>query len=634
MPTSTSSSPGSLQLWAVTCGAMLPVSAVWAYKVLVHPRPFWIHYYDPELAYFFQGQRLRLGFVPTHTDSPGTPVQILTAAIQSIWRIDTLEVERFLLVGYVCALVATVLAVRLLVGTVLRGVAPLLQIATVWTYFLVPSVLDRFNVWSPELWAFPFGTLAIVVLWWALGRSFGRVPIALGGATVGLACAVKMTFAPWIVGAAVAVTLAVRRSDAIHWAGSLGALGLGVLVGFVMGTLPIIQGYPRMLAWLGGLASHQGVHGQGPPGFPQWGTLAGNLTTLVQSSKMWHVVALIGTVGPVLLARKAKVSPTPREWSLLGFSVAAALSGYLLTLKHYSPHYLLPVGLSVTAGWAVLSRTYVQRSHPFGKVVIFCGLGALLLKGSLLDVESHRKRISESLALRESVEALFQHSRDDRPPVVAYGWRFPHPAFALRFAADGPFVQDIDRQFPREGMYTVWSGEFWLPAGVSCWDYLIVSHESVRRNPEKSGWIARSDRLVTGVAGYYVIASTTGMARYGPRGSAAGSGMGPPPVPAPTVPDCGRTPTASVPDSYYSSSGTRTRCAPAPERGAGRSRPRALPGRPVGNWAEFASSKAMPVVDERGNVYPPRPWGRLDVVMERPTPTPPTCPDTSPRTGR
>jgi hypothetical protein len=35
----------------------------------------------------------------------------------------------------------------------------------------------------------------------------------------------------------------------------------------------------------------------------------------------------------------------------------------------------------------------------------------------------------------------------------------------------------------------------------------------------------------------------------------------------------------------------------------------------VGNWAEFASSEAVPVVDERANVFPPRPWGRLDVVM-------------------
>jgi hypothetical protein len=40
-----------------------------------------------------------------------------------------------------------------------------------------------------------------------------------------------------------------------------------------------------------------------------------------------------------------------------------------------------------------------------------------------------------------------------------------------------------------------------------------------------------------------------------------------------------------------------------------------FPGARVGNWAEFASSEKVPVVDERGNMYPPRPWGRLDVVM-------------------
>jgi hypothetical protein len=40
-----------------------------------------------------------------------------------------------------------------------------------------------------------------------------------------------------------------------------------------------------------------------------------------------------------------------------------------------------------------------------------------------------------------------------------------------------------------------------------------------------------------------------------------------------------------------------------------------FPGARVGNWGEFASSEAAPIVDERGNVFPPRPWGRLDVIM-------------------
>jgi hypothetical protein len=40
-----------------------------------------------------------------------------------------------------------------------------------------------------------------------------------------------------------------------------------------------------------------------------------------------------------------------------------------------------------------------------------------------------------------------------------------------------------------------------------------------------------------------------------------------------------------------------------------------FPGARVGNWAEAASSEAVPLVDERGNAYPALPWGRLDVVM-------------------
>ncbi len=40
-----------------------------------------------------------------------------------------------------------------------------------------------------------------------------------------------------------------------------------------------------------------------------------------------------------------------------------------------------------------------------------------------------------------------------------------------------------------------------------------------------------------------------------------------------------------------------------------------FPGALVGNYYEFASSAAVPFVDERGNVYPPRSLGRLDALM-------------------
>src|SRR5687768_16092781 len=63
---------------AIACA---PIVVVWVATVLVHPRPFWVHFYDPELAYLGSGLRLLAGEAPHHVDHPGAPVQLLSALI-------------------------------------------------------------------------------------------------------------------------------------------------------------------------------------------------------------------------------------------------------------------------------------------------------------------------------------------------------------------------------------------------------------------------------------------------------------------------------------------------------------------------------------------------------------------------
>ena len=53
-------------------------------KLLLRPRPFWVHYYDPEVIYFIQGLHLLRGEVPTNIDHPGTPLQLLSALLGAI----------------------------------------------------------------------------------------------------------------------------------------------------------------------------------------------------------------------------------------------------------------------------------------------------------------------------------------------------------------------------------------------------------------------------------------------------------------------------------------------------------------------------------------------------------------------
>ena len=38
--------------------AALPLLVNWTAKAVIDPRPFWVHYYDPETIYFYDGLRM------------------------------------------------------------------------------------------------------------------------------------------------------------------------------------------------------------------------------------------------------------------------------------------------------------------------------------------------------------------------------------------------------------------------------------------------------------------------------------------------------------------------------------------------------------------------------------------------
>lgn len=44
--------------------ALLPVVGLWVWKVFLRPRPFWVHYFDPDTSYFYEGLRILSGSSP------------------------------------------------------------------------------------------------------------------------------------------------------------------------------------------------------------------------------------------------------------------------------------------------------------------------------------------------------------------------------------------------------------------------------------------------------------------------------------------------------------------------------------------------------------------------------------------
>lgn len=93
---------------------VLPLLIDWVYKVVLHPRPFWAFVYDPEAIYVSEGLRLLSGRAPVNADNPGTPVQLLSAAIELFVGRLPQNTDAIRLCGYVVALLFAVGAAVLL----------------------------------------------------------------------------------------------------------------------------------------------------------------------------------------------------------------------------------------------------------------------------------------------------------------------------------------------------------------------------------------------------------------------------------------------------------------------------------------------------------------------------------------
>ena len=157
----------------------LPFAGTWVYKVWVAPRPYWVHYYDPETIYFFCGLELLEGRLPHNLDNPGAPVQALSAAVLACTGRSPLAFDRFRLTVYCLTALLTFAACLLLVRTVLAGLPRVSQVAALWVYFLCPQSLEYAAVWSPETLYFPAGALAVAALWALPVGRFALLPTLL-----------------------------------------------------------------------------------------------------------------------------------------------------------------------------------------------------------------------------------------------------------------------------------------------------------------------------------------------------------------------------------------------------------------------------------------------------------------------
>jgi hypothetical protein len=496
--------------------AFLPVLASATWKAFIRPRPFWAFFYDPESFYFHDGLRLLHGEAPLDVTHPGTPVQALSAllALSTGATGATPEgFDRFRAAAYCLAWGLQLLGAVVLLRTVLARVPMPLRVVALLTYFLSAKSLEYETVWSPEIVFFAVGALAIAAVWRAAGRDFDFRSSVATGAAIGLACAVKLLFLPWLLAAG--VTAAASGRSWMRRGRALAGIALGAALGFAVGTLPAAARYPDMLTWMGRLASRSGRYGDSPRALPSPSLLSSNLATLVEGGKGWYLWVLLAAVGAWLAVRTTESEDVGRRLRRLTiFAVTAIVLGHLVVLRAAAdPHYLLPaavatVGLAAVAAHAPL----LARRAGLGWAMLFVGT-ALLGKHALADARTHLARVAMAERSRASLAAaVARHAPADRPTVVVYGYGTPMPSLALRyFATDPELLHRIETRYPGEGHLGP-RDHLVLPADATSWDVMVLAVRDRRRYPP-----AAAASLVDHVGSWDVIAPAGQRPREAPR---------------------------------------------------------------------------------------------------------------------
>lgn len=469
--------------------ALLPVLASATWKAFLRPRPFWAFFYDPESFYFHDGLRLLAGRMPLDVTHPGTPVQALSALLSLTTGATAATPEafdRFRAAAYCAAWGLQVLGAVALLRTVLARVPVPLRIAALATYFVAARSLAYETVWSPEILYFPAGALALAALWWALQRDFDFRSSVGAGATVGLACAVKFLFLPWLFAAALtAFVSGGRRTGRVRAA--TGTL-LGAALAFLAATSPAAGRWPDMLSWVARLASRSGQYGDSPRALPSFSTLLGNLWTLLAAAKGWYLWLLLAAAGAWLAIRHTGDADLGRDEerrrlrALAFFAATAIALGHLLVLRGPSAHYLLPAAMAGVGLVAVAAHAPELRRHTWLRWAGLLLVAALLGKHVEGDVRTHLARNEMAEHARTAITtAVARHAPSTRSPVVVYGYSTPMPSLALRyFATDPRLLRRVELLFPGEGHLGP-KDRLVLPTGTRDWDVMVLAARDRQR---------------------------------------------------------------------------------------------------------------------------------------------------------
>jgi hypothetical protein len=449
--------------------------------------PFWLGTnFDPDYAYLINGQRLTVGLPVGHIDHPGTPVQMLAAAIIRLNGSAASDASRDVLARPEHYLMQLTLVMTILVSGALLmlGVAALrfsnsLSFALLAQTgpFLSGRVLARDTFRAnpePALIALALLLVSGAFFFGSGTRSFRGAFALCSGVVVGLGLACKVTFAPMLL-----LPLLCLQRGRDKW-----ILIVSTAASFVFGTLPIVNVYPYFGRWLVGLLTHKGPYGLGDAGFIGVQNALTGARALLAAAPIFLVGAALGLTVLIWrsrpryrVARKTEESATLR---ILAGLVCAGVTGASLVLKHPEPRYMISslavTGPLIVTGVNVLARNGFQQRRWVRRVPV--ALVAVLIVGQCFGFAAELRTVrawrDQAARIDSTTAASFAGC------AVVYLYRCSSPEFALSFGTHYGTGVDLRRElsamYPR--YYEIWN-ELGDWAGSLKWSEVVERNRCV-----------------------------------------------------------------------------------------------------------------------------------------------------------
>jgi hypothetical protein len=497
----------------------------WLYSQVIQPQPIYITA-DPEVAYFLSSLSVYKGSSYTFIDHPGTPVEIIGTLILGLTypfvgdfghtfiQSHIAHPEIFLLIVRSILALASICTMILLTRHAVAGnhwTDDLAAVAVAILFFVIhPGAFDSITNWSHNSFSYPVG--ALLGLWMVLlvagKRAIPDRQLAFLGFCLGILAAIQVYFATWFVSAAVAF-LAYFVLNGQGWKKGLESslrIALAGMAGFFFSTLPIIARYQDFISWIIRVASHQGRHGGGLPGFTSVKTASMNLLSLWKELPLLFVsvVAVVALIGVIALHQRRSISSNPGVWAIvlgLMLQIGAML---VLVIKHPGILYMQAVAAIfplLLAGDISLMRISIpkmitaQRLIKFALSTGICILFMLALARAVFIHNLEARQVEQAVEDIETVinDLALDLGRDRKSIATLWVYGMPSDCLALWYGnqyAGGVFAEEIGSICPRDLFFDLWENKVNTMDGTmmaidqSNWDILVMNEAALIDFPE------------------------------------------------------------------------------------------------------------------------------------------------------